>query len=185
MTKKTEEKENKAFSETPAKEMENLKHELNEKQKLVEDYIDHLKRLQAEFENYTKRIEKEREEFKKHSTNTLIKRLLTTLDEFESALNACKAMPEVVQGFELVYKNFKKTLEQEGVKEIEAKEKNLDPMLHEVVLQEKTSKQAENTVLEVLQKGYTLHEAVLRPVRVKIAKSEEEDKNNCEKKEND
>ena len=74
------------------------------------------------------------------------------------------------EGIELIYRKFLATLESEGVKVIEADGQPFDPNLHEAISQEENPEHESGTVIDVLQKGYTLGDRVLRPARVRVAK---------------
>ena len=129
------------------------------KGKKAKEYLDTLQRLQAEFENYQKRVSKEQINFMKYAKEELILKLLDVVDNFERA-NVRD------EGVKLIEKQFKNILKQEGVSEVEAK--TFDPNFHEAILTEECDKK-EGVVLEVLQKGYKLHDKVIRPTKVKVA----------------
>lgn len=136
---------------------------------------DTLQRLQAEFENYKKRTEKECVDFRKYSNAKLITKMLPILDSFELALKNSQQPEQFRKGIELIYSQFFQTLEDEGLRKIEALKKRFDPYKHEVLLTEE-SEEDENTILEELQRGYMLNEEVLRHTKVKIAKKPKEEK---------
>lgn len=131
------------------------------KYKKKKDYLDDLQRLQAEFENYQKRTEKEKQDFIKYSKQDLILKLLDILDNFERALTS----KDNQEGINLIYKQLKETLEKEDVKQI--KEDTFNPGKHEVI---STEEGEENKILEVFQKGYTLHDKTIRTSKVKVGK---------------
>jgi molecular chaperone GrpE len=131
-----------------------------------------VKRVQADFENFKKQQEKEKAAFCKYAACEVVKKLLPLIDSFQLALKSNNNPEEFKKGVELIYSQFWQILEAEGLKPIEALNKELDPFKHEVLLQEDSDK-PENTVLEELQKGYMLKDAVLRPAKVKIAKKKE------------
>jgi len=144
------------------KDSKDIEKELNQSKKLAEDYLNDLQRLKAEFENYQKRIDKEKTEFMKFASEKLILKLLMVLDDFERALEN-KPNDEFSKGMELILKNFKNVLEKEGVKVIEAK--TFDPYKHEAIAHEEGE---ENKILEEFQKGYALHDKIIRPTKVKV-----------------
>jgi len=154
-------------------ELDQVKHDLDKKTKEAEDYLSHLKRLQADFENYIKRSDKERKDVIAFASEKLIAKLLTVLDEFEQALKAMKDSPkeDLMAGIELLYKNFKKTLEDEGLEKIPATNVPADPYLHEVILREATDKVQDGIILEEIQPGYKLKDKVIRYAKVKVAKA--------------
>ncbi|MBW2978178.1 nucleotide exchange factor GrpE [Candidatus Woesearchaeota archaeon] len=156
------------------KKQEKISKEIDKKEIQIQELTNLVKKVQADFENYKKQQDKEKTEFCKYASQELVKKLLPLLDSFQSALKNSNS-EEFKKGVELIYSQFWKILESEGLKPIEALNKQLDPFLHEVLLQEKSDK-PENTVIEELQKGYTFKDAVLRPAKVKIAKKKEDDK---------
>jgi molecular chaperone GrpE len=147
--------------------------QLKEKERLLSECKDQLLRLQAEFENYKKQLDKEKEEFMLNANESLIKDLLIVLDDFERAIKEIKKHrggdKKLIDGFELIYKNFFKILEQRGLKRIDALGKKFDPYYHEALLQAH-SEEEEGTILEEFQKGYLLNNKVIRHSKVKISK---------------
>lgn len=131
-----------------------------------EELTNDLKRLQAEFENYRKRIERDRELEKTQAKKEIILKLLGVLDNFELALKAGQT-GEFAKGIELIYAQLLSALESEGLKVIPTKK--FDPQYHEALLMEENEKE-NGTILEVLQKGYTLKGIVIRHAKVKLSK---------------
>ena len=136
---------------------------------------DRLIRLQADFENYRRRAQREREEAVRYGSQNLFKDLLTTVDNLERAIDHARMgggadLENLLRGVELVQKGLISLMSQHGVVEIEALGKLFDPAQHEAMAQAPEASQAPNTVLEVLQKGYKLHDRLLRPARVIIAR---------------
>ena len=132
----------------------------------VEELTNDLKRLQAEFENYRKRVERDREADKTFARKDVLLKFLTVLDNFELAL---KTSPndEFAKGVELIYAQFVSVLEAEGLKEVPSDKFN--PEYHEALLMQESDKE-KNTILEVLQKGYTLNKILVRHAKVKLSK---------------
>ena len=147
------------------KEQEKLKQKDTEIKELTQT----LQRLQAEFENYKKRTEREQSEYRKCSLQDFIKKLLPVLDNFELALRHKKCHDDFAKGIELIYSEIYTILEDEGLTIIDALNTKFDPYFHEVLLTEESEKEP-NIVLEELQKGYKLHDKVLRHSKVKISK---------------
>jgi len=144
--------------------------EIKLKKKKEKELTDTLQRVQADFENYKKRVEKEKKEFLQFANEELILKVLPILDNFELALmNAAEKNGEFVKGVELIYAQLFELLEKMGLKAIDAKGYKFDPYFHEALLQEE-SKEEDGVVIEVLQKGYLLHDKVLRPTKVKVSK---------------
>ena len=144
--------------------------ELAEKLKAAEDkYL----RLYAEFDNFRKRTEAEKTEHAKYAAGKFIEAVLPVLDSFErsqKALDAdAAASDEVKKGFALIHRQLEDVLQKFGVTKMAAVGQTFDPRWHEAVLQ-KESDQPAQTVLEELQTGYVMHDKVLRPAMVVVAK---------------
>lgn len=157
-------KTDKTESEEPKDQPEQVAQDYKQ---LAEDYKDLLQRLQAEFENYKKRIEKEKQELFAIAKHSLIKKLLDTYDDFERMLQHVHDQ-ESKHALEMIFKNFKKVLEEEGVRPIESKGKKLDPYKHEVMTQ--VEGEDDDIIVDEFQKGYMLHNHVLRTSKVMISK---------------
>jgi molecular chaperone GrpE len=136
------------------------------------EYLDQLQRTQAEFANYKKRIEREREEFVSLANAALISRLLPILDDCKRAL---QTVPDNlrgltwVEGIALIERRLQMTLEQEGLSEIGAVGNTFDPELHHAVVSQETTEHKEGEIIGELQKGYKLHDKLLRPSMVRVA----------------
>ena len=152
-------------------------HESEDMAKKLNDYKDSLQRLQAEFENYKKRVDKEKAQFRQFAAAEVVKSFLPVLDSFELALksitgsSAAAADTKVVKGLELIYGQFYSALESQGLRPIKAVGERLDPYRHEVLMQEATADaKKDGIVAEEFQKGYMLHDVVLRYSKVKVLK---------------
>jgi len=158
----------------PIKELE-AKLEAKEKE-AVETY-DRLLRASAEFDNYKKRSSREMEEFRKFANQSLIKEMLSVVDNLELAMNSTdghKAIDkDLLQGLEMTHKEILKVFEKFNVKPIDAKGQPFDPTFHEAVMQEETNDSPKNTVINELQRGYMIHDRLLRPSMVVVAKPKE------------
>lgn len=141
---------------------------IQEKNELYDRYL----RLQAEYNNFTKRTQKERVAERKYKSQDLATELLPALDNFERALQVevTNETKSIVEGITMVYNQIKSALESEDIKVIESVGKEFDPNLHHAVLQEEDSTVDSNIVLEELQKGYILHDRVIRAAMVKVNK---------------
>ena len=147
---------------TKKDEIERLKNELNEcKEKLL--------RLQADSENYRKQLDREKEEFARMANEKLITQLLDVVDNFERAIPTIKD-EETMKGIKMVYRQFYKILEENGLKKIDALGKKFDPYYHEVLMREESDKE-DGTIIEEFQPGYMLKEKVIRHSKVKVAKN--------------
>jgi molecular chaperone GrpE len=160
--------------ENPIKELE-AKLEAKEKE-AVETY-DRLLRATAEFDNFKKRSSREMEEFRKFANQSLIKEMLSVVDNLELAMNSTnghKAIDkDLLQGLEMTHKEILKVFEKFNVKPIDAKGQPFDPTFHEAVMQEETNDSPKNTVINELQRGYMIHNRLLRPSMVVVAKPKE------------
>ena len=142
-------------------------------QKLQEEnaqLFSRLQRLQADFDNYRKRVKSEKQDMTRQAVCDLVRELLPVLDNLERATQEKGVSPEaLVTGVDLVFKQLVSVLEKQGVNAIEACGAEFDPNCHHAVMQVECD-QPENEVVEELQKGYRLHDKVLRPSMVKVAK---------------
>ncbi|NIO47877.1 MAG: nucleotide exchange factor GrpE [Candidatus Aminicenantes bacterium] len=138
-----------------------------ENKRLKEEYL----RKIAEMENLRKRLEREKGEFYQYALSELLKELFDVLDNFERALETQSKGngKSFREGIEMIYKQYQDLLMKQGVKPIEIKEKKFDPHLHQAFITEESEDVEEPEVVEELQKGYTLHNRLLRPALVKVA----------------
>ncbi|MCK4273829.1 MAG: nucleotide exchange factor GrpE, partial [Dehalococcoidales bacterium] len=131
---------------------------------------------QADFINYKRRTEQERQEFNSYANANIILGLLPVIDDLERALDAVPAKyakHDWVEGVRLVERKFKTILEGQGVKPIKAMGEAFDPSFHEALRQ---GRGEEGVVIEEFQKGYMLHDKLLRPARVVVGDGEVETK---------
>jgi molecular chaperone GrpE len=138
-----------------------------------DEYLDSLRRLKAEFENYRKRAARDQESLVARAHERLVKELLPVLDDLARALEAAERHEEaqLEEGVRLVHRQLAAVLAKEGLSEI-ATAGAFDPNVHEALLSQ-PSDEPEGSVIEVIQKGYTLGDRVLRPARVVVASSKE------------
>ncbi|MEW5706670.1 MAG: nucleotide exchange factor GrpE [Actinomycetota bacterium] len=152
---------------------EQLKELLLKKEAESAEYLDTLKRVQAEMENFRKRMIREQSQIIEYAAQTVILELLPVIDNLERALDAAKDNKEggkLREGVELIYSQLKGILEKECVEVIDPAGEMFDPLKHEAVMQIESDGKETNTVVEVLQKGYSLKGRLLRPAMVKVAK---------------
>ncbi len=130
-------------------------------------------RLAAEFENYKRRTEREQQTSLKFANERLLRDLLPVLDNLEHALQAADAasLDGIATGVKMVFKQLVETLERFGVQSFSALGKPFDPSLHEAMLEREDDSAEPGTVIEEYQKGYMLHERLVRPARVVVAKA--------------
>ncbi len=150
---------------------EKEKKEKTDKEK-YEEVNDKYLRLAAEYDNYRKRTLKERMELTKTAGEDILVNILPVIDDFERALGSmdqAKEIDAVKEGIQLIYNKFKEFLKQRGVKEIEAKEKDFDTDVHEAITKiPAPDEKLKGKVVDVIEKGYYLHEKVIRFSKVVI-----------------
>ncbi len=162
-------------AEAIPEDIESLRDALDAEKKKAEEYLGNWQRAQADFINYKRRTEQERLEFNNFANASLIINILPVLDDMERALEAVPPKykkHDWVEGVRLVERKFKTTLEGQGVKPINALGEEFDPNYHEALRQ---GKGEEGIILEEIQKGYMLHDKLLRPARVVVGNGEETD----------
>ena len=164
--KKAEEPKEHKKEHKKDKKLEELQNEIN-------TLKDKNMRIAAEMVNTLRRKDEETNRLLKYSNESLITELLPVIDNFERALNVDAKTTDIEsyqKGMTMIYNSLKNILEKFEVKEIEAIDKEFDPSYHQAVMQEEKEGTKENIVIEVLQKGYTYKDQVIRPAMVKISK---------------
>lgn len=147
---------------------------LAEAEKQADIYKDLLYRKAAEFENFKKRAENELGSVVKFANESLIGDLLPVLDDFERSLKAAKTSKEfdsLYRGIELIYQKLVKNIEKRGVKSFETVGKEFNVDFHDALLQIPREDVAPHTVLEEIEKGYTLRDKVIRHAKVIVSTS--------------
>jgi molecular chaperone GrpE len=159
-----------------AERIEQLERELATTAAKAEEHLYNWQRSAADFSNYKRRTDDERAQLSQFSTAVLISRLLGVLDDFDRALE--NVPPEAhdawIEGVKLVERKLRGVLESEGVTQIEAVGLPFDPNLHEAVAHEETTAHADNEVIGEVQRGYRLHDRVIRPSLVRVANNPKE-----------
>ncbi|OIN97361.1 nucleotide exchange factor GrpE [Candidatus Desantisbacteria bacterium CG1_02_38_46] len=152
--------------------IENCFKELEEKNNICKEYLNHLVRLKAEFENYKKRVERERQEYIKFANEQLLLHLLPVFDNLKLALENVNLSKnaELINGIKMIFKSLEDILIKNGLSRIESRGNIFDPHMHEAVEFVESDEFPENTVLEEIKEGYVLNGKVIRPARVKISK---------------
>ena len=166
----------------PLKEMEEKIETL--KKEAAENH-DRLLRMAAEFENYKKRATREMNDFRKFANESFAKAMLPVVDSMdlaiESSSNDKHVNNSMLEGVNMTLKEILKIFEQFGVKRFEAIGNIFDPNLHQAVMQEETDAFPENTVSKELQKGFMIHDRLLRPAMVVVSKKPEKQKKKDQK----
>jgi molecular chaperone GrpE len=159
-----------------ADRVEALERELAEAKAKSEEHLYNWQRSAADFSNYKRRTDEERSQLGQFSNAILIGKLLAVLDDFDRALE--NVPPEAhdawIEGVKLVERKLRGLLESEGVSPIEAVGQAFDPNLHEAVAHEETSAHPDNEVIGEVQRGYRLHDRVIRPSLVRVANNPKE-----------
>lgn len=146
--------------------------ELAQARAAADEYREQLLRVRAEAENQRKRMERENTNAVKYAAEKVFRDLLAVADSLELGLKAAReaeAGSAVVEGIELTHKQLQDALTRHGVTIVDPAGEAFDPSVHEAVSMVPSNDVAPNHVLEVVQKGYCLHERVLRPARVVVA----------------
>lgn len=137
----------------------------DENQQLRDRYL----RTLADFDNYRKRSDREKADFFKHALANVFKEILPVLDNFDRALDHAEEGDDFHKGVLLIYKQLFSVLEKHGLRPLEESGVHFDPNIHEAVVREEDASVPNHTVVAVLQKGYFLHDRLLRPAMVKVA----------------
>lgn len=152
-------------------EEEAAEEEVASEQKEIEELRNRLLRTQADYDNFRRRSREEKEAAAKYRSQTVIEALLPVIDNFERALLVKPETDEaksLLQGMEMVYRQFQDTLKSEGVEVIKTVGQTFDPHLHQAVMQVEEPEFESNQIVEELQKGYKLKDRVMRPSMVKV-----------------
>jgi molecular chaperone GrpE len=135
----------------------------------LREFKDRYLRTLADFENFRKRSEREKQDYFKYAMAGVIKDLLPVLDNFDRALEHAEEGDDFHKGVSLIYKQLFDVLGRHGLRVVEESGARFDPNLHEAVVTEENPNVPNHTVTAVLQKGYFLHDRLLRPAMVKVA----------------
>lgn len=136
-----------------------------ENQQLKDRYL----RTLADYENFRKRNDREKADFFKHALGKVLSDILPVLDNFDRALEHAEEGDEFHKGVLLIYKQLFDVLQKHGLKPIDEVGVHFDPNIHEAVIREEDDSVPSHTVVAVLQRGYFLHDRLLRPALVKVA----------------
>ena len=165
-----EEKNGEETIEESRNEIEELKKALiqyeEENKKLKEQYL----REAADKDNLRKRTEKEKNEFFQYALSDVFREIISILDNFDRALQKKEEgdKKHFREGVKLIHKQLENLLKNHGIKPIKLDENKFDPRFHEALMSEESDKVKEPKVSEVIQKGYMIHQRLLRPALVKV-----------------
>ncbi len=155
-----------------AQSVEALQSSLTSKAGEVQDLQDKYLRLAAEFENYKKLALRDQREHVRFANERLLKEFLPVIDNLQRAIHSAKenvAGDALIQGVELTLKQALEALAKFGLQPMDSVGKPFDPAWHQAVAKVEAVSQPENTVVEEFQRGYTLHDRVLRAAMVSVA----------------
>jgi molecular chaperone GrpE len=142
------------------------------------DYKDKYLRAHADFENAKKRLEKDKMNAVSYANESFAKDILAVLDSFDNALssiesaegeNSSEVLEKMKEGVTLTYNQLKKILEKNQIKEIDCKGE-FDPEVHQAIMQVESDAHESGDIVQVMQKGYTIKDRVLRPAMVSTSK---------------
>ena len=158
-------------------EVTGLSHQLLEKNEELHALNDKYLRLAAEFDNYKRRVQRDQSDTIRFANERLFKDLLPTLDNLERALQSGREQALIeglLEGVDLTYKHFLDTLQKMGMKQVASVGELFDPAKHQAVGQVESLTVPENVIIDEYQKGYFLHDRILRPAMVTVAKAQTE-----------
>lgn len=170
--KRKEPERKKGVKKGLGKRVEELTKEIGTYKARLSECEDRFLRLAADYDNYKKRTAREFGELIRNANEDLISQLIPVVDNFERALAAAQSSDgdSFHQGIDMIYQQLKDLLEKQGVQEIEAINEPFDPHKHEAVMVVEKEGAGPETVVEEVEKGYLLHDKVLRPAKVAVSK---------------
>lgn len=166
------EKSDNASDAQGAEETVDINNKKDQKDAVIEDLQDRLKRQMAEFDNYRKRTDKEKSTMFEMGASDVVKKLLPIVDNFERGFKSVteeELQTPFAKGMDMVYKQTIKMLEELQVKPIEAVGSEFNPEFHNAVMHVEDDSQGENIIVEEFEKGYTYRDVVIRHSMVKVA----------------
>jgi molecular chaperone GrpE len=144
-----------------------------------DEYYDRLLRASAEFDNYKKRTTREMRDVVRYANEKLFKELINVVDNLERAITSAeqdgKEDDPLLQGVRLTLNEVEKILERHNVEPVIAMGETFDPNFHQAMMQEESADHPANTVISEMQKGYKLHDRLLRPAMVVVSKAKSDE----------
>ena len=173
-------------AEKPLDEAEEDIEERSDKEEEFKELQQRFLRLTADFENYRRRTRQDTAEIRRTANERLLRDIIPIIDNFERALDAAKKdlTDNIITGIEMIYRQLRNLLSQEGVEPVESVGKPFDPVYQDAFERVEDTEFPEGTVIAEVQKGYLLQGKVLRPALVIVAKkpeTEEKQSNSCQK----
>ncbi len=160
--------------ETAGEEVVHDLDELQRKARERDEFLALLQRARADFANYQQRVTREMEEQKKYAIATFVRDLLTVVDDLERAIEAAECAPQagaIAEGVRLVYRQLQNVFERYGIRPIVPDGETFDPKYHEAVGEEERTDMPSGKVVRTLQKGYLLHDRLIRPAKVIVSRA--------------
>jgi molecular chaperone GrpE len=162
--------------------IESLKEEIDAAKKDAAESHDRYLRMCADFDNYKKIVQRRMDDYKKFANTELLKDLLTVVDNLERALdvrreNLSNVESCMIEGVEMTLNEILNLLKKYNVTQVDADRKPFDPNYHDAVMQEESDDLPDNTVKKELQKGYLLHDRLIRPAMVVVSKGRSTNQN--------
>jgi molecular chaperone GrpE len=179
---KEEKVSKKEYEKSKAKEQE-LNQKVEDLERQVKDLKDQYLRKAAEFENYKRRTENDQMNLVKYAAEPFILKILQVYDDFNRSMghiNEANDVESIKQGLNLVFDKFKKTLEEEGVKKIEAKGQPFNVDYHEALMQQQKDDVPHHTVIEEIEPGYMYKDKVIRHAKVIVSQGSSEEESGGE-----
>lgn len=158
-------------------DLDSLRAKLQDAEQKRDEYLYLAQRTRADFENYQKRMKRDQAEERRYAQAPLAEDLLAALDNLERATAAAEQGGEkgpLVQGVAMVHSQLLDILRRHGITPIEAEGQPFDPNCHQAVLQQPSKEHPPMTVVQVLERGYLIHDRVLRPARVVVSTAPEQ-----------
>lgn len=171
--------------ETSEKDIKDIEMEIQSLEKELEDekarsleYSKKLKYLQAEFDNYKKAMDKKVDDYRKVAAESLVLELIDVYENLEKCIKDWDNTKEEerLKGIKLIYDQLKRILENNGVSEINCIGQKYDPFIHEVVSVIDDDQKEEDTIVDIIRKGYMLNSKVIRCPLVVVSKKEDKEK---------
>lgn len=170
-------REEAAAEETVAEEQAEAKEEavVDEKDEKITELNNRLMRLQADFDNFRRRTQGEKEQLSSFVTAGVVGKFLKVLDNFERAEASAEKtadLESLLTGMKQIRRQFEEVFKELGVEEIVAQDAKFDPNLHEAVMRGQNPDMEDETIDMVFEKGYKLHDRVIRHSKVRVISNE-------------
>ena len=168
---------------------EEVKKELTPEEKILE-LEDKLARAFAEMENQRRRFEKEKEDAFEYGGFSFAKEALSLIDNFERSKNILEsdeklkgtdALKKTIEHFDIIHKDLISIFNKNNIKQIDSLNKKLDPNLHQAMMEVEDDSKEPGTIIQEIQKGFTIKDRLLRPSLVGVSKKTNKDEKNDEK----